>query len=95
LRNLIHGSKTVQKASTRAKSLKDTPKKPKYLEQVEESAATSLSSTGKGLVLLKLGLLRRKHLAVKNTAEKSVSPTINPSPSVSISRSVDVENKPP
>jgi len=95
LRNLIHGSKAVRKASTRAKSLKDTPKKPKYLEQVEESAATSLSSTGKGLVLLKLGLLRRKHLAVKNTAEKSVSPTINPSPSVSISRSVDVENKPP
>jgi hypothetical protein len=95
LRNLIRGSKTVRKASTRAKSLKGTPKKPKYLEQVEESAATSLSSTGKGLVLLKLGLLRRKHLAVKNTAEKSVSPTINPSPSVSISRSVDVENKPP
>jgi hypothetical protein len=65
LRNLIlHGGKAVRKASSsRAKSVKDAlgNKKTNCLEQFEEST-TLTSSTGKGLLLLKLGLLRQKTL---------------------------------
>ncbi len=54
----------MQKASSsRAKTVKDAlgNKKTNCLEQFEEST-TLTSSTGKGLLLLKLGLLRRKTL---------------------------------
>jgi hypothetical protein len=85
LRNLVHGGKAVQKVSSTPKSLKKDAapnmNKSKTLEQqLEDSTATTmtttLSSTVKGLVILKRGLLCRNHLAVKsnNIAHKSISP---------------------
>jgi hypothetical protein len=85
LRNLVHGGKAMQKVSTTPKSLKKDAapnmNKSKTLEQqLEDSTATTMtttfSSTVKGLVILKRGLLCRNHLAVKsnNIAHKSISP---------------------
>ncbi len=75
----------MQKVNSTPKSLKKDAapnmNKSKTLEQqLEDSTATTmtttLSSTVKGLVILKRGLLCRNHLAVKsnNIAHKSISP---------------------
>lgn len=98
VRYLIRGAKAVRGANSRAKFLKDlATKKAKESHQFKDPVedTTKGSQQNKGLSLLKLGLLRRKHLAVKNTDEKGAPLSSKPSLITGLFRPLDLENKPP
>lgn len=100
LRNLIRGAKAIRGANYRVKLLQEqAAMKVAKLEQLKlvslNDRANCSSHQSKGMTLMKRGLLMRKHLEVKNTAENM--PSVNNNPSIS-SRSesiIDLENKPP
>jgi hypothetical protein len=79
VRNAMRGARAaaVHVANTRANSLKEqTQQKEKSAELVKEAisscyAAANSGQHGQGILLMKLGLLKQKHLAGKNgTTEK-------------------------